>query len=290
MVSICCYGRKPVLIRHGTAMNGCSIQLKTRLTLYLLSLHRILQVGGLMRLHRYLLLVLSAPALAQPQYTVTDLGSLQWATEQPKPGTVPGTTEYDKTSAGEVGVDSMPDASSGGFTNHAYLYKQGKLTDLGVLPGAMGYTERPGSAALGINSAAHVVGVSASAFYNTDNSGKAAAHAVLWNGGTIDLGTISGDPGNSSMAEAINDSEEVVGYSQVTLTTGQLAQRAFVWAAGKMYNLTMLLVSAPNLRLTDQLQINCQGAISALGYNAADLTRRAHSCLLTRVGTARTCP
>src|SRR5258708_13311848 len=96
-----------------------------------------------MRMHRYLLLVLSAPALAQPQYTVTDLGSLQWATEQPTPGTLPGTTEYDKTSAGAGGGDSMPDASSGGFTKHPFLYKQGKPTALRVFPGALGNTARP---------------------------------------------------------------------------------------------------------------------------------------------------
>src|SRR5689334_12141409 len=85
-----------------------------------------------------------------PVYTVIDLGSLGWATVHPSPGTLPGTTAYDVTSAGEVGSDTIQDPNFGPVT-HAYLYRNQQLTDLGVLPGALGYTTLPKSVAFALN-------------------------------------------------------------------------------------------------------------------------------------------
>lgn len=224
-----------------------------------------------------------------PSYLLTDLGSLGWATPNPRRGSVPGTTEYARTASGEVGSDTKQDPNIGPIT-HAYLFRNQSLTDLGVLPGALSYTSPPKSVARALNSAAHVVGLSDSAFYHSAiSSSEAASHAVLWNGAINDLGSLSGDPGYMSMAEGINDWDEVVGFSEITLNTGAIATRAFVWIAGKMYNLSFYTNAASTVALTDATAINCQGQISAIGFNRSNPTQQ-HSYLLTRIGASRSCP
>jgi uncharacterized membrane protein len=226
---------------------------------------------------------------APPSYLVTDLGSLTWATPIPGPGSLPGTEEYDRTTAGEVGSDTIQE--SVGPVTHAYLYRNQQLMDLGVLPGALSYTLPPRSIGLALNTAAHVVGGSDSAFYHSAvGLGTAAPHAVLWNGTINDLGTLSGDPGYASAATAINDFDEIVGNSEVTITNGLLANRAFVWIAGKMYNLTSYVaISYPNVRLTTAIGINCQGDIAALGYDIRTPNTE-RNYLLSRTGPRRNCP
>jgi hypothetical protein len=169
---------------------------------------------------------------------------------------------------------------------HAYLLRNGQLTDLGVLPGAMGYTTGPTSIGRSLNVQAHVVGLSDSQYYHL-TTGKPAGHAVLWNGTLTDLGTLSGDPSYGSVAEAINDFDEIVGNSEVMLNTGEVTNRAFVWIAGKMYNLTSYVsLSYSTVRLTDATNINCQGNIAAVGYDTRWPTiQRAY--LLTRIGMPR---
>lgn len=224
---------------------------------------------------------------APPSYVLTDLGSLGWATPNPQPGSAPGTTEYERTASGEVGSDNV--MSDVGPVTHAYLFRNQTLTDLGVLPGALGYTSPPTSVARALNTAAHVVGISDSAFYHAIGSSSApAAHAVLWNGAINDLGSLSGDPGYMSVAEGINDSDEVVGFSEIMLNTGAVANRAFVWIAGKMYNLSFY-TNVPTVALVDASAINCQGQISAIGFDRAKPSQL-HSYLLTRIGPRRNCP
>lgn len=73
------------------------------------------------------------------------------------------------------------------------------------------------SAALGVNNAGQVVGLSGT---------ETAYHAFLWtqSGGMVDLGTLGG---TTSVAYAINQSGEVVGYSATGQTQGQY--HAFLW-------------------------------------------------------------
>lgn len=235
---------------------------------------------------RYLALTLLAAsqAFAAPSYTITDLGSLPWGQPTPEPGPIPNTTIYDSTSAGQVGI-LLVQSQTTSPAAHGYLYKSGTLTDLGVLPGASENAGPPTSMAVSLNTVAHVVGSSDSAY--SGPKGNTLVHAVLWNGGAQDLGTLGGTPSFTSMAESINDFDEVVGSSDVGLTAGGTATRAFVWVSGIMYNLTFY-TNNRNYILTNATSIDCQGQIAAVGYLVSDPTQTQHSFVLNRAGPART--
>lgn len=117
----------------------------------------------------------------------------------------------------------MSDTAAAGY-NHAFLWQNGVMTDLGILPGATR------SGAGDINDTGQIVGGSSGTVNNTNWS-----HAVLWQNGIMtDLGTLGGDSGSAS---AINNSGQIVGYSK----TAGGDYRTFVWESGVMYNLDALL-------------------------------------------------
>jgi probable HAF family extracellular repeat protein len=92
-----------------------------------------------------------------------------------------------------------------------FLWRHGRVTDLGVLGGA-----------LGVNDHDEVVGYRFTA---------AGMRAFLWRRGTVvDLGTLPG--GDVSYAQAVNDRGEVVGFSMID---GQ--PHAFSWRNGVMTDL-----------------------------------------------------
>lgn len=130
--------------------------------------------------------------------------------------------------SGIVGVNGneMNDAGqiAGWFSTsgsvHAFIYKDGVLTDLGTLPG--GST----SYGYGINNNGQVVGMA------VNSAGQ--FRAALWsNGAIVDLGTLPGH--TASSARAINDAGQIVGES----TTGypNYSSRAFLWENGVMTDL-----------------------------------------------------
>ena len=265
---------------------------------------------------------LPLPALAAPQFTVTDLGpanraggGLLWhgvagqaENYLPSLGGMPITNvvyqEFGSLRVGSSEVDPegrqvhaalWQSASSGGFT----------VTDLGVLPGATGDVtdDGPQSFAYALNSAGDVVGASQTAFPATSSDAYTVYHAFLWNSGAMrDLGTLAIPNSNpqishgftsdnySSQGEGVNDSHEVVGTSQaISSADNSTLQRAFYYADGTLYNLSFLLSGAPaSLRLTDATGIDCQGNIAAVGTDLN--TGATHSYLLTRVGAPRSCP
>jgi probable HAF family extracellular repeat protein len=100
--------------------------------------------------------------------------------------------------------------------SHAFIYENGKMSDLGTLPGHIF------SGALGINNRGQIVG------YSTDGR---TSHAFLYENGTmIDLGTLPGD--GSSFANGINERGQVVGDSY-----NRFGDHPFLFDKGVMVNL-----------------------------------------------------
>jgi probable HAF family extracellular repeat protein len=140
-------------------------------------------------------------------YKVTDLGVLNST----------GVSEaYAISASGEVvGYATPPSGVSGG----AFVYNNGKMTNLGTLGGTI-------SLAQGINASGQVVGYST---LTTKSYG-----AFLYSGGVMtNIGTLGG---TYAAAYAINGSGEIVGVS----TTAAGAQHPFLYSGGKMTDLGTL--------------------------------------------------
>jgi probable HAF family extracellular repeat protein len=149
------------------------------------------------------------------QYAVTDLGTLGGTTSVPAA----------INSAGEVVGWSY--TSSG--AQHAFLYANGTMTDLGTLPGY------PQSTATGINDLGQIVG-------NVSSSASDTELGFVYTGAVMAaLGTLGG---SSSSASGINDSGEVVGASTLP---GNNVYHAFLFSAGTMTDLTPGLTTGYSL-------------------------------------------
>jgi uncharacterized membrane protein len=260
------------------------------------------------------LVMYTTQAQAAPQFTVLDLGrtdhpgsGLLWHAPEPMPnfdqrlgldGTLDHVFVYESmtdTSGGTLGdaVGSSFDPLGYGAGKHAVRWHDTTPTDLGTLPNALGNMQQSASSeAYAMNSIGEAVGWSDVAFeVSTPGPPQHPIHAVLWDAAGIhDLGTLA-TQNQTSWANAINDSHEIVGQSYALASAdGSHLVRAFLYAGGTMYNLSFLLVNAPDIRLTTALSIDCQGNIAAQGYDTSVGTQIVHSYLLLRQGPARSCP
>lgn len=152
----------------------------------------------------------TSAAVANADYAVQDLGTLggsySYAFGVSPDGAVVGTS-----------------ATAGG-TDHAFLWRNGTMTDLGTLAGTEGV-----SAARGINQHGEVVGES--------STGDGQSRAFLWREGVMtDLGTLNGDGFGTSAAQSINGLGQVVGYSSSPTAT----QTATLWQNGAITDLGTL--------------------------------------------------
>ena len=175
------------------------------------------------------------------------------------------------TGQSTAGQGTTPDTAQP-FGTHAFLYRNGSMLDLGAL--ALTGNGNDFSEGNGINNLDAVVGDSDTAIAATDDQGQpcefcgVANHAFLWRAGTLqDLGTLGGVAGLDSRADAINDSGDIVGWSD-SLVNGTSTQLAFLYTGGQMLNLQSLVTGLdPHVQLTEAVGINCQGWIVANGFN-----------------------
>jgi probable HAF family extracellular repeat protein len=122
------------------------------------------------------------------------------------------------------------------YTQHAFAWQKGRLTDLGTLPGGSA------SFAYFVSDNGLITGGSENGALDPNN-GTPEFHAVLWNGSMIDLGTLGG---SSSLGVGVNDAGQVTGFAQNDISdpfslVGLGTQtRAFLWETGKLYDLHTL--------------------------------------------------
>jgi probable HAF family extracellular repeat protein len=124
--------------------------------------------------------------------------------------------------AGFSYTNSTPNATTGVPTLDPFLWKDGKMVDLGTLGGTIG-------APNALNNRGQIVGQS-------NLAGDLVSHPFISTNSEPmrDLGTLGG---NNAAATAINDAEEVIGMSDLP---GGQAYHAFLWKKGKMTDLGTL--------------------------------------------------
>ncbi len=122
--------------------------------------------------------------------------------------------------AGISATDQTPHTATGGLpTIHPFLWRCGKMIDLGDLGGAFGISNA-------LNNRGEVVG-------QMNLTGDQNQHAFLWHDGVLtDLQTLGGA---NSAASWINDFGEVVGRADFSISSH--AHHAFLWRNGSMKDL-----------------------------------------------------
>jgi probable HAF family extracellular repeat protein len=146
---------------------------------------------------------------------------------------------------------------------HAFLWQDGEMTDLGTLGGATSAVGE-GSGVIGLLWPGFIGAVNDRQAFNeagqvagTSQTASGDEHAFLWQDGEMtDLGTLGG---SSSSAYAVNNRGQVVGVSE----TASGEQHAFLWQDGEMTDLGALAGEGLATDINDHGQI--VGAAGDLG-------------------------
>ena len=220
--------------------------------------------------------------------------------------------------AGISYTDSTPNDTTGIPTLHPFLWKNGRMLDLGSLGGTfadvfsfnnrgqvVGPMTLPGDEiqhpylwsdgalidlgtlggnngeARGVNEAGEVCGV---ADLPGGNLPSGPHDAFLWKNGLM---TGLGNLGVTSFANAINSKGQVVGASRVSRTPSRIS--AFLWEkGGPMIDLNTLIPDNSSLHLAFAKHINDRGEISGTGVppgvSVDDVETLGHAFLLIPVG------
>jgi probable HAF family extracellular repeat protein len=188
---------------------------------------------------------------------------------------------YAINDAGFVTGTSLTHALEGDY--HAFIYQPLSITerftepmrDLGALGGAAAF-----SCGMAVNSSNHVAG------YSRINLFDDRVHAFFHNGSKmLDLGSLGGSTfyTDSSVALGLNNWDQVVGYSYLSLGNVGIKQVAFLWSrnskgVGEMKNLNELIGGAArSYSLFSATAINDNGQIAASAYYKGGV----HAVLLT---------
>lgn len=186
---------------------------------------------------------LSRAILWAPDGTLTDID-----------GFVAGGVAYGINNSNVV-VGASTQTTDAGNTVRAFRWEAGTFQDLGTLSTVVNASSR----GLRINDQGHVVGSSQTDFLH---EGARASHAFLWRDGVMtDLGSLSDDPGDYSIAYELNEADQVVGegvVGEVPSSSGTLSvQHGFLWNNGVMTDLGTL----GTLRHSRANDINNRGQI-----------------------------
>lgn len=185
--------------------------------------------------------------------------------------------------------------SAAGFTNRAFIWKSGKMTDLPTLGGRQSVAQAINNRSVVVGYAEDATGLSRPAMWT---GGKAEAlselpgiayaindagqivgqckgleakrpegyEAVLWRGGAmVRLGTLGGA---NSQALGINEAGEIVGAAE----SADGKTHAFLWREGRMIDLNALAPAESNCVLEKAHDINNRGQI------AGTCTQEGRSC------------
>jgi probable HAF family extracellular repeat protein len=187
------------------------------------------------------LLLIAAPLRAQPRYQVIDLGTLGGN----QSFALDVNIKRQVTGNARTGITTLPLL--------AYLWDDGVITNIGVLPGSNNF-----SRGYGINDQGVIVGES-------DNN---ASMAFQWEDGAMsNLGTLN-PAGGGGVAHGINNRGHIVGGSSNGLNV-----RAFLYERGVMGDLGTAL-GTPN-SFGRAWAINEQGVIVGVSRNASDSASQA---------------
>jgi probable HAF family extracellular repeat protein len=167
----------------------------------------------------------------------------------------PGSFAFDINNAGQVvGTSYTNLVAQIGPLQHAFLWQNGAMTDLGVLPG----DEESGASA--INNSGQIVGSS----MRTDlETYEITSHSFLYSGGTMTALPI---PSTESSAGDVNDWGHVVGAMRAP--GGFSNFHAYIFADGVARNLNSLIPAGSGLHLVSASGINNAGQIVGLAFDA----------------------
>ncbi|MBV8200793.1 MAG: hypothetical protein JOZ15_09245 [Acidobacteria bacterium] len=157
-----------------------------------------------------------------------------------------------------AGISGTCGQAVGGVSaNHAVLWDDGTVTDLGNHLGGKGW-----NTPLSINNEGVIVG-----FTNVSNDvGNPTFRGFIWTRGSGKETSLDPLPGDAiSEAQSVNDDGQIVGISYAA---GFSNPRAVIWIDGRPIDMNSLPLTGAALHLTDAAAINQRGEITGTAVDA----------------------